>query len=88
MDFIENLRKWASGSADKVNGQENVYHMSSGKNQKEYEQDADFYKEWEEYIDDLTALALGPVATARRMATSDHFREHYLPWIGSTSRKD
>lgn len=46
--FIENLRQWTSEQADKLTGQENIYHRSSGKTQKEYEQDLEFYKNLED----------------------------------------
>ena len=44
MGFIENLRQWTSEQADKLTGQENVYHRSTGKTQKEYENDINTYK--------------------------------------------
>lgn len=37
--FIENLRQWASNGFDKMLNQENTYHRSSGKTQREYEND-------------------------------------------------
>ena len=44
MDFMENLRQWASQGFDALTGQENVYHRSTGKTQREYENDIDTYK--------------------------------------------
>lgn len=44
MGFIENMRNAVSNWADSMTGQENTYHRSTGKTQKEYENDINTYK--------------------------------------------
>ena len=62
-NFIENLRQWTSEQADKITGQDNIYHRSSGKTQKEYEQDIDFYKNLEDAVR-KSAVVLGALDAA------------------------
>lgn len=44
MGFIDNLRQWTSEQFDKITDQQNTYHRSSGKTQKEFENDLKTYK--------------------------------------------
>ena len=103
MDFFENLRQWASEQADKLTGQENIYHRSSGKTQKEYEQDIDFYKRLEDATR-KSAVALGaldsavatggaaaavsaPLITAIPDVAAGAWIGHLLPWLGAKAQK-
>lgn len=59
MGFIDNLRQWTSEQFDKITDQQNTYHRSSGKTQKEFEQDLKTYN----------ALQAGLVADALLAST-------------------
>lgn len=56
-DFIENMRQGMSNWFDSLTGQENTYHKSTGKTQKEYEQDIGTYKNLEDALKAWTTLA-------------------------------
>ena len=102
-DFIENFRQWASEQADKLTGQDNTYHRSSGKTQKEYEQDIDFYKNLEKAVR-RSAVVLGaldgavtaggaaaaagaPLLTAIPDVASGAWLGHLYPWMGAAIQK-
>lgn len=59
MGLIENLRQWTSERFDDITDQKNTYHRSSGKTQKEFEQDLKTYN----------ALQAGLVADALLAST-------------------
>ena len=50
MSFIDNLRQWTSEQFDKMTDQQNTYHRSSGKTQKEFGNDIETYKALEKGI--------------------------------------
>lgn len=101
--FIENLRQWTSEQADKLTGQENIYHRSSGKTQKEYEQDLEFYKNLEDATRksavvlgsiDGAALGLGGAASStlplwmKIISTAgDSYIGNLFPYIGALVEK-
>lgn len=101
--FIENLRQWTSEQADKLTGQENTYHRSSGKTQKEYEQDIDFYKNLEDVVRKSAvvlgaldgAVASGGAAAAAGMplwaaatdVAANAWMGHFYPWLGAAIQK-
>lgn len=99
--FIENLRQWTSEQADKLTGQENVYHRSSGKTQKEYEQDLEFYKNLEDATRksavvlgalDGAAAGLGstvgmPLWAQISNTASGAWMGHFWPWIAAAVEK-
>lgn len=64
MGFIDNIRKAIDNAADSLTGQENIYHRSTGKTQKEFENDINTYKALErgliaESILDAAGLGAG-----------------------------
>ena len=103
MDFIENLRQWTSEQADKLTGQDNTYHRSSGKTQKEYEQDIDFYKNLEDAVRKSAvvlgaldgAVASGGAAAAAGApllmtipeVAANAWMGHFVPWMGAAIQK-
>lgn len=103
MGFIENLRQWASEGYDKLTDQQNTYHQSTGKTQKEYEQDIDFYKRLEDATSksatvlgtiDGAALGLGsalsstlPLWTKIISAVGDAYIGNVFPYIGTLAEK-
>ena len=72
MGFIENLRQLASEGYDKLTDQQNTYHMSTGKTQKEYQQDVDFYKRLEDATR-KSATVLGAIEGAALGGGSSYY---------------
>ena len=64
MGFLENLRQWTSERFDDLTGQENIYHKSTGKTQKEFENDLKTYKALELGLDAETALLMAGLGAA------------------------
>ena len=85
MGFIENMRQWTSNRFDDITGQENIYHKSTGKTQKEYENDLDFYKDYEKAVG-AGAAGLGALGgTALGVGSAAGMG---LPWVISNAASD
>lgn len=103
-DFVESLRQALSHGYDKLTDQSNIYHRSSGKTQKEYKQDIEFYKNLEDATRKSAvilgaldgAVASGGIAAAEGLPlwlagtniANNAWLGHLVPWLGAGIEKN
>lgn len=83
MGFIDNLRQWTSEQFDKVTDQQNTYHRSSGKTQKEFENDLKTYKALEAGVIADSILAAAGLGVAGGQAANAAIAAKGLPAAAS-----
>lgn len=83
MGFIENMRNAVSNWADSMTGQENTYHRSTGKTQKEYENDINTYKALEAGVIADSILAAAGLGVAGGQAANAAIAAKGLPAAAS-----
>lgn len=83
MGFIDNLRQWTSEQFDKITDQQNTYHRSSGKTQKEFENDLKTYKALETGLIADSILAAAGLGAAGGQAANAAIAAKGLPAAAS-----